>query len=84
MANVVSFTQKSPLKVNSFLRLDRTRCCNTIFIDICTVSQDIIIDINAGSGYRAGKTFVKESEMIIINIIIRINHLQKPITADYL
>jgi hypothetical protein len=50
---------------------------------IYAVSQDIIIDINAGSGYRAGKTFVKESEMIIINIII-INHLQKPITADYL
>jgi hypothetical protein len=54
------------------------------FIDICTVSQDIIIDINAGSGYRAGKTFVKESEMIIINIIIRIQIIYKPITADYL
>jgi hypothetical protein len=51
---------------------------------IYALSQDIIIDINAGSGYRAGKTFVKESDDYHKHYNQNTNHLQKPITADYL
>jgi hypothetical protein len=67
-------TFKSQFILTSWIEHD---VVTPFFIDICTVSQDIIIDINAGSGYRAGKTFVKESEMIIINIIIRIQIIYK-------